>query len=161
VNKKVLIGLGVLALAGGGYLYVSKQVQNAYKLEYIPKDYRLVSLNKGTLNATLFLEVKNPTDLEAVIKRYNFVVSLNGHKVADVKSKSGFDLKPFSSKVIEVDIKANLKQVLGSTGAAMMLTPDFKNLIINLKGSLGVNKFGLPISIPLDIDIRLGDFMDE
>lgn len=161
MKKKVLIGLGVLAVGGGLYHYIAKQSQNATKLEYIPKDYRLVSLKKGVLTATLFLEVKNPTDLEALIRRYKFKVSANGYKVADVKSKSGFALQPFSSKTIEVTIKAKLKEIIGSAGSAVMLTPDFKNLIINQEGALWITKFGLPIRIPLDIDLRLGDFMNE
>lgn len=157
--KKGLILTGVVSLVAGIALWVKYQMELSYKLIYNTKNARLKKFTSNELVVEFDMTIDNPTELKVGINGMDIDVYANGVKVTNIYSQVPITLSPNTMVALPLKLSLNPQSLIQNTGILLSTGTDIKKVLLTLKGTLKIKKFGISFPVPFVYTATYGELM--
>jgi len=148
MNKKMFI-IGTLLLgAAAAAWWIKGQINLMSKLLYSVKRYSVKSISRNGIVILLEINLQNKGALAIDIIGYDIDVYGDGNFLVRVVSGKEVSIKPFSDSVMPLELIINPKLLASGLGGALTGSEDWKNIRIEMKGTIKVRKGIIPFPIP-------------
>lgn len=163
-THRALITMGALMiLAIGGYalLSIKRQVELLQQLAVRFLGAKVLNVSLDSVGLTIYLEIKNISDLEVYVDSVDMAVSLDGIDVNRVMQNKRQVIPPQGSGKVQFDLHFKPMEVLGNIKISDILQAfDYKNIKMRLVGIVSGSINGIPFSKqPFDISQTIGDLI--
>lgn len=160
MNKKTfIVGALLLGVAATAW-YIKNQIDLIGKISYSVKGYILRKLTLQSTIITVKVAVENKGAIELKVRGYDFNVYGDGNYLVRATSNRHFTLQPYESTDIEVDIVIDPKLLVKSLGQLITSLSNWKEIYLELKGSIKVSKAGIPFKVPFKYGFKLKEFTE-
>lgn len=146
--KKVLLITGAVGVLVGVGLWAKYQAELTYKLVYGTRNAKLKKIMPTEVIAEFELTIDNPTELNVGINGMDIDVYANGVKVTNILSQVPVVLSPNKMTAIPLKLSLNPQTLVQNTGTLLQTGLNIDNVVLTLKGSLKIKKFGIPLKVP-------------
>ena len=127
---------------------------------------RFLTLKTNDVDIDITLKVRNQSDIDIVIKRYEFKIYIDTYYVCDVVNETGFLFAANNVSVIPVKIKFNPQALSNRLKAAEIINlvakvlTDKDNITIKIEGHLAAKHsfISLP-NLPLNVSMTIKEIM--
>lgn len=162
IGKKILIIVLILIGLSAGFLYwqYNKLMNYTYKI----KKFKILNFTKDRINLTMQLSLLNTSIFTINITDYNFKIYINDKHVGEVISGTPFVLNSNAETLVPINLDINPKKSFSLSEIIQLVSyyvSDKSKIIFNFKGNAIVKKFGLQISIPLDLPYTLKELLED
>ena len=164
--KRFAIFIGILALIGGIGWHIRVQAALLKRICFNLTGHEILKLTFEEAIITLFIEIKNPSDIDITVDSYDFDILVDGRKVAKAKKKIGQKILKDSSSELSITFSFEPKNIFNA-----LLTADvIKGILlrkektkIRIKGFVSVShgkwiKLG---NMPVDIEMPLSQMIPK
>lgn len=148
MNKKTFIVGALLLGAAATAWWAKNQIKLLNDVSYDIKNYTVLSVNKQRIILKLNYEVKNKGAFDITIRGYNFDIYGDGQYLAQAYSNEQVRIAPFSTVQLPIEIAINFRTVAKSLGDIISVAQNWKNIFVELKGRIRVQKGAIPFPIP-------------
>lgn len=160
--KRILIGIGALAVIGGAYWYIKNQTALLSEICYNFVGNRIVSAGLDKVVIDITMQIKNKSKIDLTIKGYDIDLFVNGNKVGKALSSSNQVIKGNSYSNIILTIAASTSEVFKTAlnlDVLQSLTGKTNNVMIGAKGVISINAGNLLTikNVPVDISMPLSE----
>jgi LEA14-like dessication related protein len=165
-KKKTIIIVGIcavlVAISVFAYGYIKQQIDKA--LDYCTKLTKLtidhVSLQKITL--TVYLKIRNRSDLDIKIKNQSYVITANGYAVANLDEKDEVTIKGRAIYEIPITLDIIPSEVLkGVLTNLEYLTSYKENIKIGIKGTFNGGSGFIPVSYKVEEEYTIAELLKD
>jgi len=149
MNKKVfIIGSLLLGVAATAW-WIKNQITLMGKIDYSVGDYTIKSISSRGVVMLINLKLKNKGAFDIDIRGYDIDIYGDGNFLAKAYSNQEVPIRPFSEAILPIELVINPKLLAQGLGGALTGNADWKNIYIEMNGSLKVKKGIIPFSVPL------------
>lgn len=157
--KKVLIWSGVIAVLTGAGLYIAYQAKLAQKLLYSFNTLRVLQISKSLLRLSLNVAIENTTELDVEVTGIKMDIYVNNVFVTTATSNVSASIKPNKTTNLPIELSINPADIWDDASQLLFGSASLAGVSFEMKGKVKVNKFGLPLSIPVKYKTTLGEFL--
>lgn len=146
--KKTLIGAGVISLLIGIGLWLKFQAELSGKLIYGIRGSVIKKFTPKQIDLEFFLTIDNPTELIVGVNGIDIDVYANGVKVTNIFNQVPTTINPNGNTSIPLRMSFNPNTLIQNTGVLLQTGLNIENVVLTMKGTIKVNKFGLNLKVP-------------
>ena len=146
--RKILIWSGVGLLVTGIAMWLKVQIELSKSLVYGTANSKLKKLTPSELAVEFNMTIDNPTTLNFGINGMNIDVYANGVKVTNILSAVPKLVSANSMTYIPLKMTLNPQSLIQNTGVLLSTGLSLDNVVLTMKGSLKIRKFGFVFPVP-------------
>lgn len=159
--KIAAVVAAAILIPGGTYAAIT-----AYWLGKISCKFdwiKILSIDPKFISLEIILQVKNPSAVSIKIEGYDLGVSLDGFKVAQIKSKEVKVLKAGEVSYLSIPVKINHQEVFGAVKSgeflANILLKSFDKINVSLEGRLLAEVLKVPVSTKVKLNYTVAEIL--
>jgi LEA14-like dessication related protein len=160
MNKKTFIIGSLLLGAAATAWWVKNQIDLMGKLYYSVESYSVKSISKRGVVVVLNMKIKNKGAFDIGLKGYKMDIYGDGNFLAKAVSTQEVNIKPFSETILPIDLVINPKLLLQNIGGTLSGASDWKNIYLEMKGTVRVQKGIVPFPIPIKYGYTLKEISE-
>jgi len=159
-----LLGLIVVLTIGGLAFHFNRQFKLIQGFCSEMVGYDIIRLKLDDALIRLKLKVKNPSDIDVVLRSYDFAISVNNRRVATAKKEVNKPVASNGYSTLPIDVRFSPRKlakeaVKEDVVRGLLLNPG--SLLIKIEGFMNFSHGKLPIdNVPLKIEMTLKDIKE-
>ncbi len=140
MNKGQVISLlAVVGLTIGLVIYVQKQSQRLYMMDYEFKNVKIQGIASQAITFSFDLELTNTSDLDVKVKDVNFSVLWNNKKIGKVESRQAYLIPKRTTKALPLVLTISRSEVSEAVGDALSSLQDFVQGVVKVTGTMNIS----------------------
>jgi LEA14-like dessication related protein len=152
----LLIGGAEAALG----IYAFKSIEASYK----SKSFFINKIDTTGVQMEVTLIVKNPSPFSLIINGYDLIVSINGAKIATLKSATPKEIKGNQYSNLNLPITVNWKnsfpQGTGNNIFNYFILKEYEKIVLNISGKFSGSTLKIPVNKNININYSLKEIQE-